>query len=200
MAWQINGRYMETCNCDYLCPCPLTGLTRTTHGYCIFAMAFQIDRGRYEDTPLDGLNFIVVGRTPGNMGEGNWSVGLIADDKADATQREALAAIVGGQAGGPMANLAPMIGQFLGVEAIPIMFQGEGKSWSVSAGSAVDQSIEGTTGLGGEPLHLDNTGHPVNNRLGLAMAKKSRVHAFGIDWDDESGRNNGHFAPFSWSG
>ena len=79
MAWQISGRYMETCNCDYLCPCPLTGMTKTTHGTCIFAMAFQIDRGRFEDVPLDGLSFIVVGRTPGNMGEGDWSVGLIAD-------------------------------------------------------------------------------------------------------------------------
>ena len=200
MAWQISGRYMETCNCDYLCPCPLTGLSRTTHGYCIFAMAFQIDRGHFEDIPLDGRSFVVVARTPGNMGEGNWSVGLIADEKADGRQKEALTAIVSGDAGGPMANLAPMIGNFLGVEAGPIRFTGEGKNWSVSAGSLLDQAVEGAVGLGGEPLHLDNTGHPANNRLGLATAKKSHLHAFGIDWDDESGRNNGHFAPFSWSG
>lgn len=42
------------------------------------------------------------------------------------------------------------------------------------------------------------SGHPVNNRLGLGNAKNSRVHAFGIDWEDASGRNNGHHAPFDW--
>ncbi len=200
MAWQISGQYMETCNCDYLCPCPLTGLSKTTHGYCIFAMAFQIDRGQFQGISLDGLNFVVVGRTPGNMGEGDWSVGLIADERADEKQKGALTAIVGGDAGGPMANLAPMFGKFLGVETRPIRFEGDGKSWSASAGNLLDQSLEGVPGLGGELLHLDNTGHPANNRLGLANAKKSHLHAFGIDWDDDSGRNNGHFAPFNWSG
>lgn len=197
MAWQISGRYMETCNCDYLCPCPLTGMTKTTHGHCIFAMAFQIDRGRFEDVPLDGLSFIVVGRTPGNMGEGNWSVGLIADDKADSKQQEALAAIVSGQAGGPMANIAPLVGNFIGVEAQPISFSADGKS--VSAGGLIDQALEPAMGMGGEQLHLDNTGHPASNRLGLATATKSHVHAFGIDWDDVSGGNNGHCNPFNWS-
>jgi hypothetical protein len=24
------------------------------------------------------------------------------------------------------------------------------------------------------------------------------MHGFGINWDDTSGRNNGHFAPFAW--
>jgi hypothetical protein len=49
-------------------------------------------------------------------------------------------------------------------------------------------------------MFLDNAGHPANNRLGLGNAKKSRVHAFGIDWEDMSGRNNGHHAPFDWRG
>ena len=49
-------------------------------------------------------------------------------------------------------------------------------------------------------MYLDNVGHPASNRLGLGNAKKSSVHAFGIDWDDASGRNNGHHAPFDWRG
>jgi hypothetical protein len=50
----------------------------------------------------------------------------------------------------------------------------------------------------GEPISLDNVAHPVNTRLALAHATRSHLHAFGLDWDDDSGRNNGHFAPFSW--
>jgi len=200
MAWQISGQYAETCNCDYLCPCPLTGMAKTTHGYCIFAMGFQVDRGSFEDVNLDGRRFVVIGHTPGNMGEGNWKVGLLVDEGANGAQRDALTAIVSGQAGGPMANIAPLIGEFAGVEAAPISIERNGKSWSISAGSLVDQSLEGVSGLGGEQLVLDGTGHPANTRLGLANAKKSHVHAFGIDWDQEDGRNNGHFAPFDWSG
>jgi hypothetical protein len=47
---------------------------------------------------------------------------------------------------------------------------------------------------------IDNTLHPANPRLALAKSTGSHVHAFGLDWDDTSGRNNGHFAPFSWRG
>ena len=200
MTWQISGRYAETCNCDYLCPCPLTGMTSTTHGFCIFAMGFQVERGEFEGLALDGRRFVVVGRTPGGMAEGDWKVGLIVDEQADARQVEALTAIVSGQAGGPMANIAPLIGEFLGVEKQAIRIEGSGGNWSVKAGSLVDEAIEGTFGLGGEPLHLDNVGHPVSNRLGLATAKRSHLHAFGIDWDQEDGRNNGHYAPFDWRG
>ena len=49
-----------------------------------------------------------------------------------------------------------------------------------------------------EPMFLENTGHPVSNRLALAHASKSHVHALGLAWDDPSGKNNGHYAPFNW--
>lgn len=200
MAWKISGRYMETCNCDYVCPCPLTGLAETTHGTCIFAMAYRVDEGQFNGVSLSGAKFLVIGRTPANMGEGNWEVGVIVDDATTSEQREAIGAIAGGQAGGPMANLAPLLGKFLGLEPRPIEFNGSDGSWSVVVPDRVDQAVEGVRGLGGELLHLDNTGHPASNRLGLGHATHSRIHAFGIDFEDASGRNNGHFAPFSWSG
>lgn len=200
MSWQIKGQYMETCSCDYVCPCPLTGLAETTHGYCTFAMAFRVDNGKFDDVALGDTKFVIVGHTPGNMGAGNWQVGLIVDETTDAKQREALGAIVSGQAGGPMANLAPLISEFKGVEAQPIEFSGEGASWTVKAGPAIDQAVEGVQGLGGEYLALDGTGHPVNTRLNLAHATRSSIHAFGIDYQESSGQNNGHFAPFDWRG
>jgi hypothetical protein len=199
MTWNASGRYMETCNCDFLCPCPTSGLAKTTHGHCVFAMAFDVERGSFDGVALDGRKFVIVGKTPGNMIDGGWQVGLIVDQGADQRQRDALTAIVSGQAGGPMANLAPLIGSFLGVEARPIRFEQVGSRWSVSAGS-LEQEIEEVRGLGGQTMYLDNVGHPAANRLGLGNAKKSRVHAFGIDWDDLSGGNNGHHAPFSWQG
>jgi hypothetical protein len=201
--WQINGAYVESCSCDYVCPCiPSNLAARPTHTHCYFAMAFEVAHGRFGDVALDGLGFAIVGRTPGVMGEGNWAVGLIVDERANPGQREAITGIVSGQAGGPMAALAPLIGNFLGVESRPIRFEKTGMRRSVSIRDALDQTVEGVPSAANpnETLVIDHTLHPANARLALAKATTSHLSAFGLTWDDASGRNNGHFAPFAWQG
>jgi len=171
-------------------------------GSCTFAMAFQIDRGTYDTVSLDGLGFIILGLPPEAMGKGNWSLGVIADRRASAEQRDAITAIASGAAGGPMAGLSGLVGKFLGVESAPIQFERNGVKWSVQASGLLDMAAEGVMGLSPnatEPLHLDNTGHPAADRFALAHATRSHVHALGLAWDDVIGRNNGQYAPFSWS-
>src|SRR5438552_1934030 len=120
-AWKVSGQYYETCNCDFICPClPGQMAVSPSKGSCNFAMAFQVDRGSYGSVSLDGLGFIVLGFTPEAMGKGNWSVGLIADERTSVEQRDAITAIASGAAGGPMAALSGLIGKFLGVELAPI--------------------------------------------------------------------------------
>lgn len=200
--WNVEGQYYETCSCDFVCPCLPGQLTVSpTKGSCTFAMAFQIDRGSYGNVSLDGLGFIILGLTPEAMGKGNWSVGLIADERASVGQREAITAIASGSAGGPMSALSGLIGKFLGVESAPIHFERSGAKWSVRASRLVDMAAEGAKGINPnatEPLYLDNTGHPAADRFALARASKSQVHALGLAWDDASGRNNGQYAPFTW--
>src|SRR6266498_61784 len=126
-SWQVNGQYYETCNCDFVCPCILWQMAVIpTKGSCTFAMAFQIERGSYGPVSLDGLGFIVLGFTPEAMGKGNWSVGVIADERASAEQRDAITAIASGGGGGPMAALSGLVGKFLGVESAPIKFDRNG--------------------------------------------------------------------------
>ena len=203
-AWKISGQYYETCNCDFVGPCvPGQLAVRPTKGSCMFAMAFSIERGHYGGVALDGLGFIVLGLTPESMDKGNWSVGLVADERASAEQRDAIASIVSGAAGGPMAALSGLVGSFVGVESAPIAFDRNGVKWSVTAANFVDMAAEGAMGLNPEakePLHLENTGHPAADRFALAHASKSHVHALGFNWDDVSGRNNGQYAPFAWQG
>ncbi len=201
-SWQANGQYYETCSCDFVCPC-ITGqmAVAPSKGSCTFAMAFKIERGSYGKVALDDLGFIVLGLTPEAMGKGNWSVGVIVDERASAEQRDAIAAIASGSGGGPMAAVGPLVGKFLGVEAAPIRFDRTGAKWSVAAGKLVDMAAEAAMGIdpnAKEPLYLDNTGHPAANRFALAHALKSHVNALGLSWSDTSGKNNGQFAPFSW--
>ena len=201
VPWQINGEYFEACSCDFVCPCPTSGLAaRPTKTSCDAGLVFQVDRGRYGSRVLDGLRFAVLLHTPGPMIEGNWTVGLVLDERASAEQREALTAIASGQSGGPMAALGPLVGHFAGAEARPITIERSGLRRSVSIPGMLDIAIEGVAGANqSEPIYFDNVGHPAATRLALAKAARGHMHAFGIDWDDTSGRNNGHFAPFAWS-
>jgi hypothetical protein len=202
-SWQLSGDYFETCSCDFLCPClPSNLAAQPTKGHCNFAMVFHIDQGRYGNLSLDGLNFAVVGHTPTVMSQGNWSVGVIVDDRAAADQQQALTAIASGQAGGPMAPLGPLIGTFLGTVVSPIHYQTTALRRSVNIPGVLDQAVEGVGSASkrGEPLYIDNTLHPANTRLALGRATQSHLHVFGLDWDDTSGKNNGHFASFHWQG
>jgi len=202
-AWKIEGQYMETCNCAFLCPCVPSNLTaRPTEGDCKFAVAMRIDKGARDGVKLDGVAFVVVLLSPGVMAQGNITVGLIIDDKASAQQVEQITAIATGAAGGPMAALAPLVGKVAGIERQPVRFEIDGLKRSVTAGKLIDQACEGVAGAvrANEPLFIENTGHPVNDRLALAKATRSRYNVFGAKWDDSSGTRNGHFASFSWSG
>jgi hypothetical protein len=201
--WHIKGQYMETCNCEYLCPCIYSNLTALpTEGNCKAAIAMKIDEGEKDGVSLDGLSFIVLLHSPGVMADGDMTVGLIVDDRATDEQSLAIGAIATGEAGGPMAALAPLVGKVAGVEKRSIQFQSNGLTHSVRAGDLIDQACEGVPSAARpeEPLYLDNTAHPVNTKLALAKAAHSSFHAFGVDWEDASGTRNGHFAPFTWEG
>ena len=138
-SWNVQGQYYETCSCDFICPCvPAQMTVKPTKESCTFAMAFQIERGTFGTLALDGLGFIVLGLTPGPMGHGNWSVGLVIDERASTDQRVAITTIASGAGGGPMAALSGLIGKFLGVESSPIAFERNGVKWAVNASSFVD--------------------------------------------------------------
>ena len=202
-SWRIQGQYMETCNCTYLCPCIGSNLTaRPSEGDCKAAIAMRIDKGEKEGVKLDGLSFIVLMHSPKAMAEGNIIVGLIVEERASEKQVEAITAIATGSAGGPMAALGPLVGRMAGVEKRPIRFETDGMKIAVRAGELIDQALEGVPGPArpGEPIYLDNTCHPVNSKLALAKATRSKFHAFGVNWEDSTGTRNGHYAPFAWTG
>lgn len=202
-AWQISGEYMETCNCTLLCPCITSNLAAVpTEGDCKAAVTMRIDKGAKDGVKLDGVSFIVMMHAPGAMGAGNIKVGLIIDESASDQQVEAISAIATGAAGGPMAALAPLVGSIAGVERRAIKFESDGLKRVVKAGDLVDQACEGVPSVSapGQAIAIDNVAHPVNSRLSVAKATRSKFNVFGIRWDDSSGERNGHFAPFAWSG
>ena len=121
---------------------------------------------------------------------------------ADPAQRQALAAIVGGEAGGPPGFIRQnLVGDFRGIEFKPIDFTIDGYTRSTTIPDIATFEIEGvlSRNRGGEPYYIDNTGHPASRRLALARSKTTRVEGFGLDLDLAGQGNNGHFAPFAWT-
>ena len=203
-SWTLRGEYMESCNCDYLCPCIYTNpQAPATEDNCIAVMVFRIDEGWSGATRLEGLKFALVIRSGKVMADGNWIFGAIVDEAADAVQRQALAAITSGDAGGvPGLIRQNLVGDFRGVEFRTIDFAMAGLIRRAEIAELALFEIEGVASRNrsGDPYYLDNTGHPANRRLALARSKHTRVHAFGIDLDLAGRGNNGHFAPFAWTG
>lgn len=201
--WSIRGEYMESCNCDYLCPCIYTNpQAPVSHDQCYAVMVFRIDEGNCEGVRLDGMKFALVIRSGRVMADGNWVFGVVVDDAGTEAQRRALAAIAAGESGGPTALIRErLVGDYRGVEYKPIVFTVEGLKRSASIPDIAAFEIEGVASRNrsGNPLYLDNTSHPAGRRLALARAQRLHMHGFGLDLDLSGRGNNGHFAPFSWA-
>lgn len=209
LNWTISGEYAENCSCVYLCPCIFTNstalsvpATETIGDHCIAAIALNIEDGQFGDVSLNGLSFMLILKTGLVMSAGEWTTAIIIDDKANDEQRAALEQITTGQAGGPLSMLQPMIKDFAGIHYGDIQFHLEHNKRSVVVPGLVEIGVEGylSRRQNGEPFYIDNVGHPVSSRLALGLATGSHVHVGGIDWDDDSATNNGHFHSFSWSG
>ena len=118
-------------------------------------------------------------------------------------QRRALSSIVGGEAGGVPGRIhAGLVSDYRGVKFKPIEFSQEGVKGTVNIPGVLSYAIEGTLSRSGngQPLFIDNTSHPASSRLALARSAHMHVKGFGIDLMLDKQGNNGHFAPFSWSG
>ena len=201
--WSIKGEYLEACSCRYLCPCITSNATaHASEEFCDFAMTYRVDAGDYGGLDLKGVTFSVVAQSKAVMAAGGWIVGLIVDSSASAAQADAITAIASGQAGGPLAALTPLIGEFRGVERHPIRFELNGSRRAVIVAGILEQEVEGVPSVSaaGECLAIDNTFHPANRRLNLATAVRNLIACFGIRWEDSGSQRNGHFASFAWSG
>ena len=198
MSWSLKGSYFETCSCELMCPCNFSFDHGATYDYCRVVLVFNISTGEIEGTDVSGLKLAVIADTPKVMTEGNWRLGMFVDEGATDEQVEKLTAVYGGQKGGPMAGLAPLIGELLGVERAAIEIVEEGLLHSVRIGDAIDFEVEDIVPFGietGEPVRLTGVFHPVASELTAAVATRSQISAFGIEYEGKTGLSSA----FSWA-
>jgi hypothetical protein len=197
MAWSIEGTYFESCSCEVVCPCTASLALGAHYDRCRVTLVFNIRNGEVEGTDVSGLAIAAVADSPKVMSDGNWRVGVFIDDRASDEQAEKLGAVFGGQLGGPMEGLVPLIGENLGVERAPFEIREDGLRHSVKIGDAVDIEIEDVVPFGvesGQPARLAGIFHPAGSELTIAKATRAHVNAFGIEYDGKAAFSASKFA------
>ena len=101
--WEIKGRELVNCTCEYGCNCQFNALP--DKGHCHAVAGIQVDQGHHGKTRLDGLRIAAIFKWPGPIHEGNGEAIAFVDEKADAAQREALLKIMTGQDTDPFATM-----------------------------------------------------------------------------------------------
>jgi hypothetical protein len=198
MSWNLKGSYAETCSCELMCPCNLSFDHGATYDYCRVALAFNVREGAVDDTDVTGRRVVIIADAPKVMTEGNWRLGVYVDEEASDEQFDKLVQVFSGQLGGPMAGLAPLIGEVVGAERASIEIDDDGLRHTVRAGDAIQFEIHDVVPFGkenGEPVKFQGMFHPVAPDLTMAEATRSRINAFGIAYEGKSGLS---YANFSW--
>ena len=199
MSWSIKGAYVETCSCELMCPCNTSLDHGAKYDYCRVTFVFDVREGEVDGTDVGGLVVAAIADTPKVMTEGNWRLGIFVDERATDEQMEKLVGVFSGQLGGPMAGLAPLVGEVLGVERAPIEVTHDGVRHSVRVGDAIDFEIEDIVPFGvetGEPVRFSGMFHPAGSDLTIAEARRSRINAFGIEYEGKTGLST---SEFSWA-
>jgi hypothetical protein len=197
MAWSLKGNYVETCSCELMCPCNLSLDHGATYDFCRVTLVFDITEGDIDGTDIAGLRMALIADTPKVMTEGNWKLGVFVDERASDEQGEKLVQLFSGQLGGPMAGLAPLVGEVVGVERASIEVEDDGLRHSVRIGDVIDFEIEDVVPFGrddGRAIRFDGMGHPVAPDLTMAEAKRSQIDAFGIQYEGKTGLSKSGFA------
>jgi hypothetical protein len=200
MAWELQGVYVENCNCDAVCPCTWSNLAReATYDDCRATLGFRIERGQIDGVDVAGRTMVLALVAPKLMIEGNWRAGLLFDQDTTDEQMTQLTSVFTGALGGPMAGLAPLIGEFLGAERADISFESSADGWSLRVG--------GDTNLGGSVVHAPETddvvtltsifAHPAGPTLTVTPSPQVSSSLLGIEFSGDS--RSGFTAPFRWA-
>jgi hypothetical protein len=155
VAYQLEGSLLEVCTCNILCPCWVG--EDPDGGICEGLFAWRFDKGSVNGTDVSGRIFGWFAHIPGNILEGNWRIVVFVDDDATEEQQQALLDVWTGKLGGPIADLAQLVGEVIAVERVPITFTVEGVKGTLKFGDFASARLEPYKGATGQSTTLHDT-------------------------------------------
>jgi hypothetical protein len=103
--WTMELEYLQSCNCDYGCPCNFNALP--TYGNCEALLAYHILKGNFGGTNLDDVTFAWGLWWPKAIHMGDGIGALYVDSKASPEQVRAIENIISGKYGGGVFAIFP---------------------------------------------------------------------------------------------
>jgi hypothetical protein len=188
VGYDLEGSLLEVCTCDVLCPCWIG--EDPDNGDCESVVAYHFDRGTIRGIDVGGLTVASVVYIPGNVLAGNWKQVLFVDDDASDEQHDAIVAMMTGELGGPMADLAGLVGERLAIEKAPISHTLKDGAGSLRVGDFITADMHPYTGPDGSTTTLQNSifstvpGSPAY--VGVADHQKIDVPEHNMSWEREN--------------
>ena len=205
MAWWINGRFFECCNCELPCPCTVAPWRGADYDRCLTVIGYRVESGIVEGVDVGNLNVVLFGDLPKVLLEPGWRTGIIIDDAASDEQAAKLTAVFSGQLGGVPAASAGLRSESLGAERAVIRFSSErgGHRFVIEGrGLLTVQDVVPSRQADGAPARLLASFHPLGVTGGSdgeiiygLPDDDSELEAFGIRWV----ANSGFSGRFSWA-
>lgn len=188
MAYKVEGRLLEVCTCNILCPCWVG--EDPDLGYCDGILGWHVDKGNIEGLDVSGRSIVMLVHIPGNILKGNWSVRVYVDQNATEKQKEELLKVWSGKLGGPIADMAKLVGEIVSVEKVPITFDIKGASGTIKVGDNIEAQLSPFKGATGKETTLYDTifttipGSPAH--VGKASSYRAKVPGFDINLKDHN--------------
>lgn len=185
MAYHLEGRLLEVCNCRVLCPCWVG--EDPDYGTCDTIVAWHMDKGTVNGVDVAGRTIAMIAHVPGNILQGNWRAAVYLDERVTPEQEAALLGVYTGKLGGPVAELAKLVGEVVSVQKVPIQFTVEGGRGTIRLGDAGFAELEPFKSASGATTTLADTvfstvpGAPVF--AGKAVHYRAKQPSLGIDVD-----------------
>jgi hypothetical protein len=155
-GYQFQGTLLEACTCDVLCPCWIG--EDPDNGTCQAVVAYHFDRGKIRGVDVSGLTLANVAFIPGNVLAGNWQLHMFVDERATDEQMQAIVDAFSGKLGGPLADLAELIGEVKAVVRAPVSHEVvEGRGTLTVGGDKVAAVMEPYRGPDGSVTTLHNS-------------------------------------------
>ena len=155
MAYILEGSILEVCDCNVLCPCWIG--EDPDNGTCDSVIAYHVDSREIEGVDVSGLTMAMVAHIPGNVLKGNFRTMTFVDDRASNEQEAALLKAFSGKLGGPLSDLASLVGEMMGVERAAITFDVQGGKGVLRIGTDAEAVMEPYRGPSGNVTTLNES-------------------------------------------
>jgi hypothetical protein len=191
VVYDLQGTLLEACSCGVLCPCWVG--EDPDLGICEAFIAYHFDAGTVRGVDVGGLSFVTVNHIPGNvLTPASWKIVIFVDERATDEQFQALLDAYSGKLGGPLADLAGLIGEVLDVRRAPIRHEIRDGVGTLEVGDVVSAEMAPFSGATGKVTTLQDTlfstvpGSPAY--AGKASKNVVNLPEFDMVWSFE-GRN-----------